>query len=436
MQTKIDKYFAKKGIGTIFNFLGHNPTLVHSFISNYRDLIDSKKKQSQYEKLPIYNSIYEIAPRHKMTGFESLSEQDVSFRQKISKYILEPQHPPLQLVENKDLDSKLDYKQNLVNFAKSVRNPLIYLSGGIDSELAAKAFLDAGIKPKFVIFEWLNNGKHIINAQEVFHAYRFCKKYRILPIIKQINVEELWQSTEFEKLAIDIQLVSPQLVTYAHMINIMNEDLHSVTHVFGGEVRFKTNYLMDDGSYSNIVYLDKTMPEYNGVSYNYTYSASDPGAINGLNHTLVYNNTLIAGGYWYLYFYTNGPGYTDVSSQVLCTPPGSLGAGPFYGTWTTTPWLVAYEARTTYVINSGPAGTPPTISSNPSWINLDQAALGGTTTLVVDIVGPQPENTNSCSITWTIDVRVVGQTTPVVTSSYTVSYNLTNTYVPEPPPEG
>ena len=397
MQTKIDKYFSQKGIKTLFNTLGNNETLVRAFVSNfYEDTKAHKSQKSQYSKVGTYNKMWTIQPRHKMTGFESLESLDNQFRSDIQKYIVESQHSPVMLVHNDEHDKSLSYKQELINFVKTIENPLVYLSGGVDSELVACAMIEAGIKFDVVIFEWTNNGNHIINSSEIFHAYRFCKKHGIIPNIKQINIEKLWQSDYFKRLGIELQIQSSHLLTYVHAIKTMCIEYTNSTHVFGGEVKFKTNYTLDNGNQSNLVWLDKLVPGYNGNGY----SASFVGSSSvGVQISLFYRAGLFSPGTW------------------LVNDNQSAG-NQAEGAWTDTP-AVPYEFNITYwnLLASDGSYTVIPASAPSGYAPITQSGLGITQICSVIVPGPGYGGTNYASVAFDISVRVIGETVPVQASS-------------------
>jgi len=401
MQTKIDKYFESKGIKTIFNCLGNNEKLVRAYVGNFRLDADSHKSHnSQHTKVNTYNKMWTIQPRHKMTGFENLKAQDSILRNSLSKYIFESQHSPLFLVKNDEHDIKLNYKHELIDFVKNIENPLLYLSGGVDSELVACAMIEAGIRFNVVIFEWINNGNHIINGSEIFYAYKFCKNHGIIPTIKQVNIEKLWESEYFKRLSIETQIQSPHLVTYVHAVKAMSVEYSNATHVFGGEVKFKSNYKLDNGEDSNLVWLDKLLPAYNGNQY-IDYAGNGQSAYA----RLVYWGASAFGG--------NQAGKYFISLQSFPNPVEE-------GLWTDTP-SVLYEERVTYwVYSEGLAGT---IGVTPAVAPSDWQIIPNTGFPPLNL--PCEVNCSAASygsynyglVTFEIEVRVVGETTPVQASS-------------------
>lgn len=399
MQTKIDTYFANKGIKTIFNCLGNNEKLIRAYVGNFHeDINKTKTHNSQENKIGTYNKLWTIQPRHKFTGFEQFKEQDQNFRSNIQKYIIESQHSPLFRVDNDEHDSKLSYKEALIQFVKTIEKPLVYLSGGVDSELVACAMIEAGVKFDVVIFEWTNNGNHIVNANEIFHAYRFCKKHGIIPNVKQINIEKLWASEYFKRLAIDLQIQSPHLVTYAHAVKTMTIEYLNSTHVFGGEVKFKSNYKLDNGENSNLVWLDKLLPGYNGQSY----AASFVGGDSILVQISLAYRALFSPGTWVI---------TD--NQL----PGARDTGYY----TDTP-SVPYEFRIPYwnLLASEGFYTVQPSAAPSAWTSVGSSPLGAAIVCGLSVPGPGYGATNYASVYFDIELRVIGETTPVQASNLTL----------------
>jgi len=316
---KIDMYFAKKGVDVRFNTLGHDELLVRSFVNDFKDIVGkSYSKKSNAIKLECYKKLYYFHPRKKLTGFERLKKQDLNFRDQIAQFIVESQFTPTLKIDGTEPSPAVSYKNALKASLVNAINPLLYLSGGIDSELVAHTLLD--MKKEFtpVIFFWTDNQNNIINHDDVNQAKKFCSDHNLKPILKQINLEQLWATTEFKRLSIDMQISSTQLVTYSYLIDLMNSLLPGRTHLFGGEVRFFST--IEDNKPANIVFLEKVCPPgYNGGYY----QAESPGSA-----TLLYNNST---GIW------------SIGRTGFPTPTG---------TWTTTP-AFSYE----YLIDTATVDT-------------------------------------------------------------------------------
>lgn len=402
MRTKIDNFFAKKGIDVYYNSLGATELLIKSFVSNYKEDIDKTSfKISSNIKNVIYDKIFPITVRHKKTGFESVKNLDHTFRDNIKKFIKEPQFSPLLLIENQQCDNKLNYKQELIKFVKTLKNPLIYFSGGIDSELLLKACISAEINFNVVIFEWLNNKGELLNTYELSYAYKICKQHSIFPIIKQINIEKLWEDKTFKEFSIDIQIQSPQLVTHAYMIDIMSKDYTNSTHMFGGEVRFKTNHLLDDGTTANLVFLDKLNPGYNGQSY----SAADDGGGFGTycECTLSYGTTGI---------------FLPIEGSWIINGTNNLQGSPVIGQWTTTP-AVDYEFRITNVVGTISGATP---NGPTDWTPMNRPGF----TFICGSSATSSGTTVYDSNQFSIQVRVSGEASPIQDSTITLAATAFN----------
>lgn len=313
---RIETYFANKGVKVIVNGLGFTPELRHSFVSDYRDVVDrSKRKKSQFVKISTYSDMYTFEPRPKFTGFEKYKEKDLKFRKEVFNKVFEMQYSSSLQVNNKDLDKTKSYKTLLSNSLEQLENPLLYLSGGLDSELVANAFLEKNIEFKTVIFEYVDENNNITNLHDVSYAYKYCKRHGIIPDIIQINIDQLWSSEYFKKLAMDLQYTSPHIATYAHMVELTRFKYPNSTHIFGGEIRFFTDYPADNGDIANIILLNKVVPSYNGQSYTNTLGCGQNAALqmryfnNGTWDILSYQfgigpQTVIASGSWYQFLPT------------------------------------------------------------------------------------------------------------------------------------
>ena len=393
---KIDKYFADRGTKVVYNCLGHTENLVRSYVKKFHAIVENGyRKESQHVKHSCYSTMYELKPRNKFTGFEKFRTIDKNFRKQISALITEAQVSPTLVVDNVDNDVSDDYKSELKSFVSTIDNPILYLSGGIDSELVANAMIDKGVKFIPVIINYVNNANQSFNLFDVNYAYKFCAKYNLYPITKTINIEELWNSTEFAKLAIDLQIQSTHLVTHAYIIELMKNDFPDHTHVFGGEVRFYTYHQLDDGRMANLVLLAKIAPGYNGSQYTATsFTGGTPASLY-----LDYNSD----GTWTI----SGTGNQSVDTDS--------------GTWTTTPGS-SYEFRVSAISSITLTGigqlSPDSLGVPTAWSDITAS------TFVVEAVA-DPFTVSNAWATWTIQVRTkTGAQTGIIQSS-TVRFETT-----------
>lgn len=87
-----------------------------------------------------------------------------------------------------------DWYQELINAARlyhSIERPIyLGLSGGIDSEIIAKLFIQEGVKFTPLILEYHYGGK-VINEHDIQYAKKFCENNKIEPLIHHVRVDKL-----------------------------------------------------------------------------------------------------------------------------------------------------------------------------------------------------------------------------------------------------
>lgn len=382
MKHKIDKYFENKGINVSFNTLGATDLLRHAFVSDYKSIVEnSSTKRSNFVKPTIYSDMYTFQIRPKYTGFESYQKMDNEFRQKIAPYIYESQMTPGEQITNDSLNTTKSYKQLLVDHISKIENPLVYLSGGMDSHLLAYSFLEANKKFTPIIFEYVTDTGEVTNFNDIKYAFEFCKKYGLIPEIHQLNITELWAGEHFSRLAIEMQINSPQFTTYAFMVNMMSLKYPNASHLFGGEVRFSTEYFTNTNERANIVYLNKVVPSYDGGNF-----GLGVGCFTSVGVGLVY----FSNGTWYINYFTSTP-----SSGLLTD-----------GSWYAFLPSRTYEIRG-ILINAGSSGG--TTSLQTSWQTI---VVSGTTVASCTANGASFGGANSAFILFETELREVGQTIP------------------------
>lgn len=365
---KIDQYFADKGINVYYNTLGMTEELVRSYVATFQPVVDSSNAvSSQHVKQQCYETMYDIEPRTKMTGFEQVAKQDRAFREKIVSYLTDVFYGPAMNVAQKS-ESSSDYKTLLTDSLSKIKDPIIYLSGGIDSELLARALLDANKVFKSMLFLWTDRNGNLINEYEAKYARDFCQKNGLDLEEFTVDVETLWETEEFFEFAKNIQVRSTHVLTHAWAVKMLSEKYPHATHLFGGEVRFMKDVNNTD-SIAKIVFLDKIDPPGYDQANAYLVTSFSP---SGCSVLLSYNQD----GTWAIVFTGSG------------LPPG-----PVSGFWTTTPGSL-YQFST----NSG-----------GSWFSI----LGDTLIAGVGVSGGPGEISSG---TIPILVRVIGETSPVVSS--------------------
>lgn len=260
---KIEVYFDKKGVNVSYNTLAGNDLLMRTYVKDFQEIVNNvNEKRSEYVKYECYKTLYDLEKRPKYTGFEKVKKLDLVFREKIKSSIHDEvwQHTKDQLRSENSLVLDINYKTALSFKVREFKNPFLYLSGGLDSELLALTFIENEIEFKPVIFKYFDKNNICINDFDTVYAFKFCKKFNLTPIVKNLNIEELWESQEFAERAKECLIPSPHLNTHIEMIEIIEREFSGVDHIFGGEVRFYANRKNEDNEPLNLIYLAKASP--------------------------------------------------------------------------------------------------------------------------------------------------------------------------------
>lgn len=118
--------------------------------------------------------------------------------------------------------------------AAGAREILIFLSGGMDSETVAQAFLKSGVRfrPVIICFE---NG---LNHHEVEPALKFCRRHRLKPQIISFDLGRYVRS----KWAKDVADRYPSFIAYQVLMKVM-------THLHDGRRLFVLGTAEPEGVY-------------------------------------------------------------------------------------------------------------------------------------------------------------------------------------------
>lgn len=378
----LDKYFASKGIETRFNTLGFTEELVSCYISETKN--DVVNNISNANKAETYSKYFDFEPRPKYTGFEYLKQQDLALREKL--YLAVNVDQTSEQYFSKQYTGSKTYQQ-LLNESFDFNKPVIlYLSGGIDSEFVANELINAAKKFTPLICEWMYAGKQV-NYFDTEFALKFCSKHSLTPLIKSFDLKELWDSSEFYNFAQAVGTVSPQQATYAHAVTQIDKEYPDHIHLFGGEVRYRTDIVQDE---LNLAYLSKVTPGYNGITY--TLNKNISGTIRLL---------LSSAGTWSIT--TNG---------------GTLTGAPASGSWTTTPGSsYQYNSTCTYLFDNstGLANSSPPELESTGW-----TAITGTVIAAELNMSSIVNQFGSSAANFTIEIRSVGNPASVNGSSITL----------------
>lgn len=379
---RFDDYFASKGILVRSNCLGFTEETVHSYIKESYDIVKlSNKRSSNYSKNIFYNKFFSLEERFKKTGFESLSKIDQNYRHtyRSNEQISDRWDYPdfsYEIFKN-DGESYLD---NLKRDISTIQNPMIFYSGGIDSEFLLTTFIDTNLSFKVVIFELKDLLGNNINQYDLDHAFKFCKENHITPIIKSICPEKIWQNNDFVQLSKDLKLTSPQLTTHAYMIYIMSDEYPNYSYCLAGEIRY---------------HLTTNIPKKNIVRFN---SAKQPLTLKNYE-----GDTPRRRGTCQLRHYFNAIGQWSFSStHDFFYINGVTSSVEDSGTWTNTPTRsYNHQFQTVYInpiYNSDPLSGTGSVYVHPSfvWINngtsnegfkfYTQSVINGDTFIKIDLI--------------------------------------------------
>ena len=395
--TAFDTYFEKLGISTRFNTLGYDSNLISAFVEETRGVVG--KTPSNHCKAICYDKYYDMVNRPKYTGFEWAKEEDHLLREKLYKSVSADQTQE-QFFLDKTTEAGIDYKTCLTNSLSGIEGAVIYLSGGLDSELVARAALEAGTQFVPVILQYVKCGK-IMNAYDTVYAEEFCAKNSLAPHFIQIDVLSVWESSAFYDLAVAMGTVSPQQALYGYAVLEVEKAFPGALHMFGGEVRYLTDVEGEESKLADLVMLAKIMPGYNGQSYTIHWDGTNPLAYTSID--LFYSNS----GSWSI------ASVSDGGSHISLPITGS----PQSGTWTTTPGS-AYEVNVTTTSLSVPS---PIVSSTPAngassgWTSI------GANTRILRITGSGGSPADG-QASYSIQCRATLNPATVVTS--TVTFNV------------
>jgi hypothetical protein len=401
--TTLDKFFENKGINVRMNTLGFDENLIKAYVGQTFNFVNkSELKHSERIKMQCYSQFYDFEDRQKYTGFELIKELDFKFRVNIAPLVSSSQFSPTLIVDEKSHLS--DFKHILIDSLISTVKPIIlYLSGGLDSELVANALLEARIDFVPCIFTWVNNNGDVLNAFDTQYAVKFCARHNLVPKLCTLNIEALWNSEHFKQLAIDTQIISTQILTYVYMICITAESMdRKYCHLLGGEVRYRTNYLNDDGSSSSLVMLNKVSPSYNGKFFQ-AEGASPTNSIR-LNY--------FTDGTWSVTASHAVGGILDTNTGLPTTTTGTFANPPLAAS--------GYQYRITASAGST-SGLVPAINAVPTaWADIPNG-------VICSVSASAPSGfTAGKSGDFTIELRPISQPGAVLTSTIHIGCTADN----------
>lgn len=225
----------------------YSQDLIYAYVAAAAPLAGDKS--SNHVKFDVYSKAFDMEFRKKYTGFEKLHALDIEARNKLKQFILS--NPTdfelggvlptdhfvskkyLKFLKNKnltnsDIEQKINvYRQELIEKAEKFRGQpnVIYLSGGADSELVARSFVEAGVEFVPVIFDYVNDNDEILNSFDTEWADKFCDRFNLVAVRRSFNVERFWKSDELLEVARSYKEDSPQLCVYHKMIDLVHAEI-------------------------------------------------------------------------------------------------------------------------------------------------------------------------------------------------------------------
>ena len=104
------------------------------------------------------------------------------------------------------LDPVTELKKNALAVAK-MGKPRLCLSGGLDSEIMASAFISAGIDFEAVIIRFEND----LNLEDITHAISFCNENDIKFVFVDLNVIEFFSKRNYRPILNEYRVPSPEV---------------------------------------------------------------------------------------------------------------------------------------------------------------------------------------------------------------------------------
>lgn len=173
------------------------------------------------------------------------------------------------------------FKEECIQTARDIREqsqnlnriPFIFLSGGLDSEVVVKAFIDAAVKFKVISFRFKNN----LSSHETYYIDKFVKKHNLDHQYYDINPDWL-VSEQAEQFAEQAQCSMSEMLPHMKLIKHVWNELNGFPVLGNGDL-----YVSKDISIDWI--FDRTKPKYQWNYIEYEY-------ILAWNRFAIYNNIL------------------------------------------------------------------------------------------------------------------------------------------------
>lgn len=214
----------------IFSFLTSSRDAINAFVASAVNRITDYTQESNVVKFDIYNESFDLVPREKYTGFEKYRELDLAVRAILKEYLGSRDTATVyEEYQEQTAEQDVGFREALKRQAETLKDKtnVLYLSGGVDSEIVAMAFLDAGVKFYPIIFSWVDNNGVKLNDFDTKFAVEFCAKNNLKPVFSELNIEQFWQDVEILEYADKYLCSSPQILTYHKMVSLTDAKIKS-----------------------------------------------------------------------------------------------------------------------------------------------------------------------------------------------------------------
>lgn len=229
--TDEDTYLKSRGVNSRYAVLCSSNELMSAFVRETSDITRKAGGLSHFGKLQLYQHYFpDMQARPKFTGFENVSEPDAELRQRLRIYA-------------KDIPRNIEFVESGRSFSEcmsdtlaAIENPLIYFSGGLDSEFVLRWYLANGMSPNCVVINWIYNSR-VVNEHDTVWAHKFLLKHPQLNCKHvYINLNTLWN--DVSDVSRSIGRSSPQHIAYVKSIELLAREHKYDTHVMAGEIRY------------------------------------------------------------------------------------------------------------------------------------------------------------------------------------------------------
>lgn len=217
-----------------FSFLSDNTEAVEAFVKETYHVTNGRS--SQFTKLHQYRHYFpDMVARPKYTGFEKIYEVDQQVRQKL----MEGERGWLvDGIKKTKVSTSRSYMDIMSEYINSLHDEnFVFFSGGLDSEFVIRLFQKFNKPFTPIVFVW-KYGKSIINVSDFSFATDFCKQTNLRPIIKMLNIQDLWMSEKMYQISQQIKDTSPQRCTYKFASDMVAEEFPNHNRIFAGEIRY------------------------------------------------------------------------------------------------------------------------------------------------------------------------------------------------------